>query len=316
MSPSTFRSLILVNASARNGQALRFWKKIRDDVMKKIPGLVVESIFSSGDNVENKVKKTIHDHKINCFISAGGDGSLNYLINLLINSGMVPSSKIFVGGIGIGSSNDFIKPIVHKIDQVPTRLEYNKVRKHDIGVLHFRDKKGIINTRYFLLNASIGVTAEANLLFNDGDLFLPHLKKHFINSAIIYAAIKTIITYKNFSAKLYYNGRQRLLDISNLSVIKNHYISGGLHFDQHIISDCGYFGLNYCFDMSSLELIKTLIDLNFGRFSGKAKRETCKTKKIKIIAEKDLAIETDGEVQKGNEIQFSILPKAINILGL
>jgi len=316
MSQESFRSLILVNASARNGQALKLWNKIRGDARKKIPGLTVEFIFSSGDNIENKVKNIIHDHNINCIISAGGDGSLNYLINLLIKSGLVPLEKVFVGGIGLGSSNDFIKPIVNKINQVPVRLQFEKVNKHDVGVLHFRSIRGNVDTRYFLLNASVGVTAEANFLFNDGDLFLRHLKKYFINSAIFYAVIKTIMTYKNFYASLLYNGKQKQLDISNLSVIKNHYISGGLHYDQYITADCGYFGLNYCFDMSSLELIKTLIDLNSGRFSGKAKRDTCKIKNLKIITEKDIAIETDGEVQKGNEIQFSILPKAINILGL
>jgi diacylglycerol kinase family enzyme len=68
--------------------------------------------------------------------------------------------------------------------------------------------------------------------------------------------------------------------------------------------------------MTKFELIRTLIGLYYGHFSGRPKTYTFRTKELKIKPEKFIAIETDGEVFQGTDIHFSILPRAIHVLGL
>ena len=85
--------------------------------------------------------------------------------------------------------------------------------------------------KYFLLNASMGVTAEANNLFNNPDAVLKFLKKHFTGLAILYAAFRTIFSYKNFEAKIIFDSYETYsFNISNLSIIKSPNISGDLSY--------------------------------------------------------------------------------------
>jgi len=316
MDPSFYKSLVVVNKSARNGRAMKIWRNIRMDVLRRIPGYFDEIAFSPGDDLQNEIKRYIREKHINCIISAGGDGTVNHILNHLLRIEGLNSDKYYIGGVGLGSSNDFIKPCLTRIGNVPIRLEFSSPKIQDIGVVKFHDRNNELFTRYFIINASIGVAAEANLYFSCSDFFLNMIKKQSIQAAILFAAIRTIITYKNIHASLIYNGTTKKLDLVNLSIIKNNFISGRFHYDQQVFPDDGFLGLNYCHDMTKVELIRTLMGLYDGHFSGKPKTYTARTKELVLTPEKSVAIETDGEIFRGSDIQFSILPKAIHVLGL
>ena len=316
MASENFRTLIVVNNSARNGEAKSIWKNIRSDVLRQIRGQTAEISFTSGDTVDEKLKTTIQNHRINCIISAGGDGSVNHIVNLLMNMQGQLSNHFYLGAIGLGSSNDFIKPVRTKIRNIPVRLGFDTSNFHDIGVVNYCSESNFQATRYFIINAGLGVVAEANSFFNSQDLFLGLLKNISTNSAIIYTAIRSIIAYKNIRILLIHNGLAKKLSLSNLSIIKNNFISGSFHYDQLVDPGEGRLGLNYCYDMTKWELIRTLIDLNSGNFTGKPKTHTSKITQLDIIPENQIAIETDGEVFLGKDIHFTVRQNAIQVLGL
>jgi diacylglycerol kinase family enzyme len=305
-------TLILINAMANKGKAKNRWHSIRDKVLGQIPGDTDEFIFYPGDNLYQTLKNY---NQVKCFISAGGDGSVNHLVNCLMNTKGPKLQHISIGGIGLGSSNDFIKPCKTWIGTIPVRINFDEVNAHDLGVVTYRNSNGKLYTRYFIINASIGALAEANLFFNRGDNFLNWLKKWSVQKAILYAAIRTILVYKKIPVLLSLNSKEFFQDISNLSVIKNRHISGSFHYDQPVLQADGNLGLNYCIDLSTPELIGTLIDLNKGVFSGKRKRYSKYVQNLHIKSEKDIAVETDGEVFRAHDIQFSIIPSALNVLG-
>ncbi len=316
MESNIFQTLILINESAGNGRAGRIWKAIKSDILKQVPGHPIEITYSAGQNPNEKMKALLETGDINCLITAGGDGSMNHLLNLLFTLKGNHLDNLTIGGIGLGSSNDFIKPCKTRIRNVPVRLGFENCKKNDVGVLKFQDKNEKWHTRYFLINASIGVTAEANLLFNKGDWMLNFLKRHYVPAAIYYAGIKTILSFKNISVDLICQEKTVTLNLSNLAVNKHNYVSGGLHYDQNLKPDDAFLGLNYCYDMTVFELIRTLLDLRKGVFSGKQKRESVMVRELDINSEQYVAIETDGEIQQGGQIRFYIIPKAINVLGL
>jgi diacylglycerol kinase family enzyme len=126
--------------------------------------------------------------------------------------------------------------------------------------------------------------------------------------------LKTILTFQNITAKLKYDDTEKKIVLSNISILKNPHVSGNFKFDQLIKLDDGQLGLNLCIAMSKFELIKTLIDLARGSFSGKRNRVSIYTKRVNIDLPNLVALEMDGEVVLANNIEFSLIPLSINLL--
>lgn len=306
---------ILVNLCANGNTGGIKWLSVKDDVLSMLPSIKKVITYKPPFQIQECILKLVTEDKIDCIISAGGDGSINYIVNSIMQSGGDIARKIHLGAIGLGSSNDFLKPVLNSIRGIPLKIGLDNTRSTDIGKVTFINKDAQRITRYFIINASIGITANANLLFNQGDFFINHVKSRFVNLAIVYAAIKTIVFNKNSPLQLNYNNEVKNIRISNLSVVKNPNISGNFKYDQKPAPDDGMLGLNYCHDMNLFELLKVLNDLKNGRFSGKPKRISTLINNMKIKTDKFIALETDGEVEVARDIEFTLIPKAIHVLG-
>ena len=55
------------------------------------------------------------------------------------------------------------------IQNIPVRMDIENAVLSDIGMVEFNSKEGYPKTKFFIANSSLGVTAQANYLFNQGD---------------------------------------------------------------------------------------------------------------------------------------------------
>ncbi|MCJ7555022.1 MAG: hypothetical protein MUO34_14210 [Ignavibacteriaceae bacterium] len=305
---------LLLNTYAGCGSASRKWELVKTAIFKKFKDAKVVDIHSN-NIIDSIINESIQDSEKD-FIIAGGDGTLNLFINDLINATNPHEIKKFkIGAIGIGSSNDFHKPNkeVNLVNRIPIKLNFNDSQLRDVGVIKYKSGTQILH-KYFLLNASIGVTAEANDLFNKPDKILNFLKKHFTSIAIIYAAIKTIFSYKNFDVKIIFDSYETYsFPISNLSIIKNPNISGDLSYPCEANYKNGLYDIYLTHSMNKLDLINFLKSLSKKVFPNNEKTKYCKTSKIKVTAKNDFLVEFDGEIIKTNYAEFSILNRYLNI---
>jgi diacylglycerol kinase family enzyme len=306
---------ILVNKSAGHGQAEKRWNRIKEELLLRLPPDTILFSYSVPFDMEECVRMLAEEHGVDCFISAGGDGSINWILNAVMKRYPSGNPAVCLGAVGLGSSNDFLKPARTRIGGVPVKTDLNRAVPADVGKFNFVDAEDKIITRYFIVNASIGITAEANLLFNKGDIFLDRIKQVSVRSAILYAALKTMIRYRNKTMLLEYDGAVQTRNISNISVVKNPNISGSFRYDQEILPGDGFLGLHFCHDMNKRELVATLMDLSNGRFSGREKRVSARVRACRIESKEMLALEADGEVVQARNIDFSLLPGAIRIAG-
>ena len=199
------------------------------------------------------------------------------------------------------------------INDIPVKVDFNSCEQRDVGVIKYKLGSEFLH-KYFLLNASIGVTAEANNLFNKPDRVLKFFKKHFTGLAILYSAIKTIFSYKNFETKIIFDSYEAYsFNISNLSIIKSPNISGDLSYPSDADYQNGLYDIYLTHSMNKLDLITLLKSLANKDFPKNDKTKYCKTSKIKVTAEKNFLIEFDGETISTNYAEFSILNKYLNI---
>jgi len=308
------KAIILVNLDSNNKKAGKKWHAIADKVLSKFPlgTKVIEY------HIPYDIKKCLHDQiiqeKVNCVISAGGDGSAHIILNELVRLQIDNRFEFTMGFIGLGSSNDILKPCETIIEDIRVKIDLSNKIKADLGVASFIDQFDNPIKRHFLANSSIGVGASANWLFNQENFVIRFLKSRWLNLAITYVTIKSILNFRNYPIEMRYHNKKRNLMVSHMSIIKNPCISGNLKFDQEISPNDGKLGLNICENMSKLELIRVMLDLKKGKFSGKPKRHSFFIKDLQIKPKSIVPVEFDGEIELIKEINYTIYPGAINIL--
>ncbi len=211
------------------------------------------------ENFEGQVRKALAAGE-RVFIAAGGDGTVNLLLNALLNSG-ARREDVVIGAVGLGSSNDFHKPFRPEafIEGVPVRMDWQNASACDVIAVRYQNGGDALSTRYCLINASIGVTAEANALYNSRARFIALVQSISHEAAVVASALQTIVCYQNIAAELSLERRPaRTFKITNLGVIKNPHFAGGLCYDTAIRPDDGRFGINLCAGMTKWEAVKTL----------------------------------------------------------
>lgn len=300
--------VILLNTDCSGGKGLEKWNSIKNYMLN------TETIIlqSTDADLADKIKRYIANGETK-FAAAGGDGTVNYLLNKLIElTDSDQRSKIILGAIGIGSSNDFHKPFHSKTEGIPVCMDFVNSYPRDVGVITYASDKGE-KRKYFLINSSIGITAEANNLFNEPDFLLQKLKKFNTKSAILYAAVKTMVTYKNLHSEIIVNGGSVKTSITNLGITKNPQFSGDFCYDTKASYSSGKFDVHLAHDMNKFEILKLINALTSNRFSKLIKTLSWHIDSLRVTSQNNFAVEFDGEVILTNKVEFRILNNFIKV---
>lgn len=252
------------------------------------------------------------------FVAAGGDGTVHSVVNALLRAKQnlnLKTDMLTLGAIGLGSSNDFHKPFRAAgrswIQGIPCRLDFENACPHDLGQVQTPQEN---QSRVFAINASVGVTAEANWNFNEPGPLVKRLKAFSTDAAIIMTALRTILTYTNISVQIKADDRiAKDITLTNLGIIKNAHFSGQMRYDLAPRNDDGMFAMHLCHNLNFLDMLSTLRALHQGKFRGRPKTESVFCKKLEIKAPLWFSIETDGEVFQTLEAHFTCLEKAMNL---
>lgn len=296
-------TLVLLNRAAGGGRGGARWDRVAPRVRERLGDVqVVEAPSLAEARARVCDALTLG---IRTFVAAGGDGTVNRLVGLLADA--LPDdalATVAVGAVGLGSSNDVHKP--HRpgawIDDVPVRLDAGVAGPHDLGVAELDGTH-----RVFLLNASVGVTAEANHAFNHPGPVLSSLKRSSTSLAIAYAALRTVLAYRGQVLRLttanetIFAGR-----VLNLAAVKSPYISGNLRYGDAWQPDSGRLRLHVLHDAGRLCALATLRGLTRGSFPPGPKRLSLDVDEVTVSSAKPFALELDGEVLRTSRVRLAV----------
>ncbi|MBT8392421.1 MAG: hypothetical protein KJO48_11700 [Ignavibacteria bacterium] len=304
---------VILNKKACGGKAIKKWERVCKPLNLNNGSTEIFCVgrnASENEFILNSIKKGKTD-----FVIAGGDGTLNHLLNVLINlSEPDYLSQVRIGAVGIGSSNDFHKPFQSKniLNMIPYKLNFKKAFQRDVGCLQF-ESNGMRLKKYFLINASLGITAEGNNFFNNPDSILEFLKKFNTQSAITYAAIKNIFTYKNFFGEIRSNNKIFGTNITNIGIIKCPFFSGKLRYQSTPLLNNGLFDVHLFHSFKKWRLLDLFYNLGNGVSDNSFNKKFWRTNKLKITSQNEFAVEFDGEVIRTKSVEFSVIPRLIKV---
>lgn len=210
--------------------------------------------------------------------SVGGDGTLNEVVNGIVNT------NLKLGIIPIGTGNDFVKSIKNGFND-------------KIDVIKVNDKYSI-NIVSFGLDAS--VANKVNLL-----------KENKYEGKILYkfALIDKFLKYKNES--IYINGKIKKPTI--LTICNGRYYGGGFQIAPNALINDGYLDMYLVDDISKLKIFMLIFKLLNGTHTNNKLVNYNKIKKLSIYSENHILCNIDGEIIKDKKFEIEILDKNINL---
>lgn len=305
------KALVVLNPAARGGTARARWAKVAARVAEQIDASVVET---DAENVWTTAVKSAIDNGVRLFIAAGGDGSVNAVLNAILAArGGRPLHTFKIGAVGLGSSNDFHKPFGRREAGIPLRIDPSGGAVRDVVVARFAGAPGETLARHFVVSASIGVAAEANATFNRSGGVQSWLKSHSTPLAILYALQRTLRAYRNIAATIRIGGDVFDTAITSLNILKTPYVSGSFRFDMPVSPQDGRVAVALCEGMTRAQTIRALVDLSRGRFVGKPQRRVWSATAVDIEATAPFALELDGEVVETRAVSFRVLAEPIGV---
>jgi diacylglycerol kinase family enzyme len=294
------RAALLVNLAANNSAAERKWRRIHTLVLGDLPANTRVVAYRPPFDLVACIRELHEKERISCFISAGGDGTLNRVLNAVLEVFGDHPDRPYLGAVGLGSRNNFHKPCQRTCLGVPLRIDMAQSVFSDVGQVQYTTDSGQC-LRYFITGASVGLKAEANLLFNLGDPVIHALKHRFLNLTILYTAITTLLTYHNQDVGIQYNGSNQMTELTNLSLTPS-------------LTDDGYLGFDLCFALNRIGRLKVLWDVARKRSSGRPGRISRLVQTASLQARRPIPLATDGEIQLARSAVFSVVQNKIAFL--
>ncbi len=313
MTETNTKWLVVVNPKASVGKAEKDWPEIKqmlidagiefDDVLTEYPRHAIEIVRNA--IVEQGYRK---------FISVGGDGTNNEVINGIFTQDVVPTTEITMAALPIGTGNDWCRTF-----GIP--LEYEEIIKiiktgytfaHDIGKLTYYND-GDSKIRYFLNAAGTGldemVCSSTNLMKQQG-------KSGTIRYLI--SLVKCIFKYKITHIQLTIDDELVFDDyILNLSIGNGRFNGGGMMTMPNAIPNDGLFDVTVIKKVSIFKFAANVKNVYDGTFINKIDEvKTFRGKRIHIVSipPHSLLVETEGENLNNSPFDFEMLPRAINMV--
>ena len=309
MKPETF---IIVNPTAGDGQAKKRWQNFENDLKNnQIPYHAVITEYKN--HATELVSKAVSSGytRIGVF---SGDGTLNEVLQGLFIEDRIKSDDIKLIFFPAGSSCDFEKKFKNKRSLLE-RIQAEDSVAIDIFMVECKDFSGKQISRYIINNSSIGIISLANEKFNSVSGLTKKIKQMSVDAGAVICGLKAITEFTPFSAEMMIDGEKYpVQNFSNITIFKTAYFGGDMSYGVETVQDDGLLSVAWLDGTTKLGLAALMPSLFIGTVLRKklAHYKTCR--EFELRTEDYVILETDGENIGAPPLQYTILPKALQVI--
>ncbi len=303
--------LVIINPNSGKRKGEKDWNQIQSILIKN--GFQFKNVFTEGKNHAIELMNFHLKNGYRNFIVIGGDGTLNEVINGVLQQSEIDSKEIKIGMIPIGTGNDW-----GRMYQIPSDYEgaieiikRDKTFIQDAGKVRY-SHHGKTESRFFVNMAGMGydalVAKKTNLMKEKGGGGpFAYLINLFLG----------LVQYKHTYIDLSIDGKKIFTGkIFSLSVGICKYNGGGMMQLPNAVPDNGKFDVTLIRKASKFKVIANIKNLYDGSFVKIPEVELFTGNKVEIVSRPahSLFLETDGESLGHSPFEFEIIPKCIKLI--
>jgi len=302
-------TLFIVNPHSANGRAGKKWLAIETLASSMLEGFAVrhtERVGHASALAGAAVREGFR--KIVC---VGGDGTLNEIVNGLMEEDRPSPEGTCLGLIPFGTGCDFVRSFALPRDPQACLgiVEGSKTRPIDVGKASFLDHQGNASSRYFVNVTSFGLGGEVDARVNR----TTRLFGGFVS--FLYSTLASVLSYDKKCIRLVVDDQEAHEVIAwNVVVANGQYHGGGMWIAPQARLDDGTFDITVLGDFSLWEVFLHFPKLYTGRITTLGKVNVFKARSIRASSRQPVLLDVDGEQPGGLPVAITLIPKALRVL--
>jgi diacylglycerol kinase (ATP) len=301
--------VFIVNPHAARGTVGKNWPQIKELAEKRLGPFKFFVTTAPGEATQ--LAKLAVSEGAQSVVCVGGDGTLNEIINGLMNEEGPRNPEVHLGFIPNGTGCDFRRTLL-----IPTNpedalkvIEGGRTRPIDLGRLRYTDHEGETRTRYFHNLTSFGLGGEVDERVNRSG------KKLGGFLSFIMATLVSLLRYDGKRIRLRVDEHfDEEVVVLNVAVANGQYHGGGMWVAPGADPSDGLFHVTIIGDLSLPEVFYYLPKLYNGKILQVKQVRSLTGKKVEALSDERVLLDVDGEQPGHLPVKIEMLPSALRVL--
>lgn len=307
--------LIIVNPKSAGGSTSDRWSQIASDLRSHFGPFSVAFTKAGGDGTLLAEKYIASGRRK--ILACGGDGTINEVVNGIMNSG----EDAILGIMPAGTGGDFRRSI--GLSTVPReaakQLREGRIERVDVGKVTYNDLNDLETSRFFVNISSLGLSVSINDRVKKNGEF-----KWIFNEAIrgktkfALSTIQEVLETEFETIRVSIDGKESsTLNTLNFCICNGRFFGGGMKVAPDAKLDDGFFDVVNIGDINTIRIIRKGYKLYRGSHLDLSEVNAMRAKRLTIESAergKSVKFETDGEVLGELPATYELIPKALKII--
>jgi len=301
--------VFIVNPNAAMGAAGKQWPRIEALCRKRLGDFPCRITSGPGDARKFACREAQKGSRL--IVCVGGDGTLNEIVNGVMNDQGPVGDDVAVGFIPVGTGCDFRRTLSIPRDPLGAveLLVKGRAQSVDLGRLAFLDHEGRRSVRYFHNVTSFGLGGEVDERVNRkgrnmGGFF------SFLKATLI-----SLLLYNKKRIHLRVDGAfDETVVTWNIAVANGKYHGGGMCIAPGADATDGVFDVTILGDLSLAEIVYHLPKLYSGRIGEVKKVRSLTGRRIEAFSEQRVLLDVDGEQPGLLPVRIDMAPGALRFI--
>ena len=295
------KAVFLVNPAAGNGATGKRWPELAHRA--NMLGLTGETLFSERPGHLIELARGAVDGGATLVIAAGGDGTLNEVVN------GIAGRDVELATIPLGTGMDFGRTygIPKRFDDAVRVALDGAPRTIDAGRVRYRTWDGEDAERWFANVGSVGMSGAVAQRANGMSKALGGKATFF------YALTRVFLEWENTEVTVTLDDGERRGRMHDVVVANGVWHGGGMKLAPDASPDDGLFDVVLIGDVGKVDFLTTAPKIYRGRHVAHAKVDVLRSKRVAVDSDERLPIEVEGEQVGTTPAVFEVVPGALRL---